>query len=96
MKLSLDENSLTLGDVDDLETASGWALGQVIGALEGTPEGQTPDIPFRVILALIWVCSRKDDPSLTFDQVRAMPLTDLGEIEFDLGGEEVDPTNASV
>lgn len=95
MKLSLNKDTLTLGDLDDFEQVSGQSLDRVLEAFQGAGESALGGLPMKSILALLWVCGRQDDPSLTYEKVRATPISELSDIEVDIE-ETADPTNASV
>jgi len=66
--LEIDLNALTNGDILDIEEKSGMQWSEI---------GELDDPPFRVVLALVWVQLRRDDPSMTWEKVRDMPVTDI-------------------
>lgn len=77
MKLQIDPASMTLGDMEDYEAASGSTVGRLIERFEdGGPIG-VRDFTTRELVALVWVFARRADPGLTVEDVREMRLIDL-------------------
>jgi hypothetical protein len=68
--LEFDLDSLSLGDLIDVERVSGV---KVTDRALGEP-------PIALAVALLWVFGRRDNPDLTFEAVRAMPVTKLAEL----------------
>lgn len=64
---SILEN-LTLGDIEDFEAASGVPM----AALQ---DGGT--LPFRAVVALVWVIHRQEQPTFTLDDARRLRMADL-------------------
>lgn len=95
MKLSLNKDTLTLGDLDDFEQVSGQSLDRVLESFDGAGESALGGLPMKSILALLWITGRQSDPDLTYEKVRAIPLSELDAIEVDVE-ESTDPTSASV
>lgn len=67
MKLTINYDELTVGDVEDFEAACGidiTALGP--GA-----------VPTKALAPLIWITQRRVDPSFTLEDARRVRFTDL-------------------
>lgn len=86
MKLNLDLNAFTFGDLEDFETAAGEGLLETFGKVG--EDGNLGGIKAKTMLALVWVCGRQDNPGFTLDDARKVRLDEL-EIEV---GEAPDPT----
>lgn len=95
MKLSLNKDTLTLGDLDDFEDVTGQSLDRILEAFDGAGDSALGGLPMKSVIALLWICGRQDDPDLTYDKVRAIPIAELSGIEIEIE-ETADPTNASV
>lgn len=95
MKFSLNKDTLTLGDLDDFEQVSGQSLDRILEAFDSAGESSLGGLPVKSVMALLWVGGRQSDPTLTYEQVRALPIADLSAIEIDIE-ETADPMNASV
>ena len=76
-ELSSDE--LTLGDLEDLETVLGCAMEEAQA---------TPGMRLRMSSAMIWIRRRKIDPAFTFDDARALPISQIESIAGTLDGAE--------
>jgi hypothetical protein len=63
-----DTNSLTLGEVDIIETLSGQPIGAM--ADENRPKGKS-------LAALAYVVKRRSDPTFTFAQAQSLSMGDL-------------------
>lgn len=84
MKLRLDPDALTFGDLEDFESATGEKL---LDAFSKASEG---DLSAKALIGLVWVCQRQIDPEFSLDDARKLKLT---EIEFEAA--EPDPTSGS-
>lgn len=62
MKITVDLNTFTLGDLIDLEDAGG-SLTDLQSA--------------RTIVALVWLVRRREDPTFTIEQAKATPVNEL-------------------
>ncbi len=93
MKITLDPDKVTLGDLEDFEDASGQDLDRVLASVDES--GAVQNMRMKTVLALVWVFGRKTDPSLTLDQVRAWPMSELDGLEVEVAAEP-DPTTGSV
>lgn len=89
MKLKLDPNALTFGDLEDFEEACGEPLMDVFERVgeDGTLKG----LSMRTMKALMWVCARTDNPDFSLDDVRKMKIGELKDVEVEVVG-EADPT----
>lgn len=67
MKLTINLDDLTLGDLADLEDVSGVSL---TGINLKTP-------PLKVVPALVWIQQRREDPKFTYEMARAIKLSEL-------------------
>lgn len=65
MKIALDVNDLTLGEIEEMEQTAGVQLAELgNGSAKST-------------IALIWVSQRRADPSFTLEDARALKVTEL-------------------
>lgn len=92
MKIVLDPEAVTLGDLEDFEEAAGQELDRVLDSVNA--DGTVQQMRMKTVLALVWVFGRKSDPSLTMEKVRALPMSKLESFEFEVVGEP-DPTTGS-
>lgn len=67
MKITINLDDLTLGDLADMEDVSGVSL---TGINLGSP-------PVRVIPALVWIQQRRTEPGYTYEMARAIKLSEL-------------------
>jgi hypothetical protein len=67
MKVRVDPEDLTLGEVDEIEEIAGCALGRI--------DWEAP--PARVTLALVYVYHKRDDPAFTLEAARKVKLSEL-------------------
>lgn len=67
MKLTINLDDLTLGDLADLEDVSGVSLTGI----------NLKNPPLKVIPALVWIQQRRTEPGFTYEMARAIKLTDL-------------------
>lgn len=85
MKVKLDFDSLSVGDLLDFEEKTGANLIETTTQMEKT--GQAP---MKALVGLLWICRRSEDPSYSYEDARKMKITELAEIEFEVVGS--DPT----
>jgi len=85
MKLDLDPDNLTLGDMEDFEAVAGRGLTE---AMEDYKAGT---ISMKEVVGLVWICGRAANPAFTLDDARRLKVTDL-EVEV----AEPDPTPGGV
>ena len=62
----IDPNTLTLGELEEIEEISGRPGGAELG--RGTPS-------MRTLLAIVYVMKRRSDPNFTLDDARAMQIS---------------------
>jgi hypothetical protein len=74
VKIRLDPDELTLGDAEDIE-AAGFDLAGLGRLVE------TGKVPLKLAVLLVWITGRKVDPSFTYEDARALKVTEL-EIEL--------------
>jgi hypothetical protein len=61
-------DNLTLGDIEDFETASGVSVTTLT-------DGGT--LPVKAVVALVWVVRRQTEPAFTLDDARRLRMADL-------------------
>lgn len=76
MKVAIDVESLTMGDLEDWERATGENANALLARFEAG-EVKFTDFTMRELNALVWVFARREDPSLTLDDVRQSRLQDV-------------------
>jgi len=67
VELTINLDDLTIGDMADIEDATGVALAGI----------NLKQPPMRLIPALVWVQERRRDPGYTYEMARAIKLTEL-------------------
>ena len=80
IKILVDPESITLGDLADLETYGGVTFGDL--------QEQKP-LTARGIMALAWIAQRREIPGLKFEDMRKVKMSDL-----DFAQPEPDPPTA--
>lgn len=78
MKLRFDQSQFTFGDAIDLEE-SGYSLADVQRLFAAG------EVPARLAAVLVWLVRRKEEPTFTFEDAKALPIEEL-EVEI-VGGE---------
>lgn len=73
--LQLDDGQLTLGDMEDVESALGYPMAEAMSR----PGGQ-----WRLACAMIYIRRRRIDPGFTFDDARALPMEALAAMVEDV------------
>lgn len=73
MKLDLDPNDLTIGDMEDFEDVTGSRLDELLG----TRNGDGVKFTAKQLVAFVWIVTRKSNPAFTLDDARATKITDL-------------------
>ena len=86
MKLRIDPDVLTLGDLEDFESAAGVDLLATLGRIDAA--SGMAGLGIKTVVALVWICMRSDQPDFTLDDARKVRLA---EIEVEVG--EPDPTS---
>ena len=74
MKISLDMDALTLGDLEDFEGIAGR------GITEALADYQAGKASMKEVIGLVWICQRAESPEFTLDDARKVKLTEL-EVE---------------
>lgn len=87
MKIKLNPNDLTFGDLEDFEQFTGKGLMDTFDTV-GT-NGNVQALDVKSVVGLLWISGRQQDPSFTLEQARKVKISEL-EIEV---GEEPDPTS---
>lgn len=67
--MDIDLNSLTLGEVEELEELCGRSIDTLLDGSKG-----------RVMRALYWVVARRSDPSLTWEATANLSLVDVSAV----------------
>jgi hypothetical protein len=75
VKVNLNPEAFSLGDYIDFEDATGKELVETMVDIERS--GGLEGLTVRVIVALVWVCGRVDNPGLTLEDVRKLHLSDI-------------------
>lgn len=101
--IRLDMNELTLGDLELFEDAVGGNLmealtPQIVRDANGKPVPDPDDpkghplkriaVSAKTMVGLVYIALRKDDPTITLEQAKAIPLNDL---DFDIENAEGEP-----
>ena len=80
-KVTLSEDDITLGDLEDFEEACGADMLEVL---------RSEDKSIRQLRWLLFIAMRRDNPALTVDDLRDMPVSVLVEMELS-GGDAGNP-----
>jgi hypothetical protein len=88
--LRFSVESITVGDMEDLEEITGKSFGELMDLLGNAESGGTMSIPIKVLKALVFIIGRQTDPGYTLEQARKVKVT---ELELVLA--EPDPTEAA-
>ncbi len=77
LRFSVD--SLTVGDLEDIEEITGIGIDDVMAALTTGKVGAngTIGVPIKVLKALVFVVYRASDPAFTLDDARKVRVTEL-------------------
>lgn len=103
-KLVFDENRLTIGDMEDFETATGVELTEALKPValtdgDGNPvrdeKTGRPEMAVKVtaktLKGLVWIANRHENPDFSLDDARNTRVTDLEIIRADDEDGEADP-----
>lgn len=71
MQITIDLNSLTLGDVEDLEEYCGVPIMELEGRLRSNR------LSTRMLTGLVWIMRRKTEPEFTIAQARELKFTEF-------------------
>ena len=74
-RIDFDPESLTLGEMEDIEEASGVVFGELITMFE------SQKLSTRGLRAVMWILLRREDPDLTFEATRDLTVADINAIE---------------
>lgn len=78
MNIQIDMNSLSLRETVDIEAVAGVAINEVSRLFQRAVDSKGEDAPpMRVLAAVVWIIARRDDPSLTFEDVLDTKVADL-------------------
>ena len=89
VKIVLDAEALTLGDLEDFEDFVGQDLFAVIPTTEEQAAEFKPSA--KVLTGIVWIVKRAENPDFTIEDARHTKIADL-DLKF---GEEPDPTPAA-
>jgi len=70
VELRVDIDSFSIGEIEDVEEACGLSFATIINRFTD-PEGMRG----QAVKALVWVLRRREDPSVTLEDVRSMRLS---------------------
>ncbi len=78
---------MELGELEELEEATGMKMGEILGQFQSKDFGAT------VLVGIVWLALRRDDPTATMDTARKVKLTAVAdsEVEIDEDGNVVPP-----
>jgi hypothetical protein len=91
MAVTIDPSKLTLGDTIEFETLIGKSWQEVF-AVKVIDGEQVSEVPMKALAVLIWIFERKENAELTYEDVLARPISDIG---VDFGADAPDPTPAA-
>lgn len=71
MKLTINIDDLTVGDIEDFDTACGIDFFTLVKA-----DGKL-DIPLRALAPLIWITERRTNPAFSLEDARRVKVTEI-------------------
>ncbi|MBS6102598.1 MAG: hypothetical protein KH751_08310 [Actinomyces sp.] len=77
---------LTIGDIEQLEEESGYALGEIMSLLD-----DPSSLRMRPLIALARLGAKQQGKDITLDEVRAMPYMQAMELVTDIQWDAADP-----
>lgn len=98
MKLGINVDDFTLGDMDDFEAETGMSLDEALAPRPvNGPDGKplrgekgrpvtTSRPPAKALVGMVWLAMRHDNPAFTYADARNVRLVDL-----DISGDAPDP-----
>lgn len=89
MKLTLDPDALTFGDMEDFESFTGQPLMDTFTKIGD--DGRISGLGAKAVLGIIWVCGRASNPEFTLDDARKVRVS---EIEVEVGSPDPTPDGA--
>jgi len=78
---TFDLDKVTVGDIVDIEETVGMAWDDIV-------DMDSP--PTKVLLAMLWIVKRRDDPNFTLEDARNTPLAEVQALTVG-----ADPTDAA-
>jgi hypothetical protein len=78
---------MELGELEELEEATGMKMGEILAQFQSKDFGAT------VLVGIVWLALRRNDPTATMDTARKIKLTAVADsdVEIDEEGNVVDP-----
>ena len=80
-EFTFDLDKVTVGDIVDIEETVGMAWDDIV-------DMDSP--PTKVLLAMLWIVKRRDDPNFTLEDARNTPLAEVQALTVG-----ADPTDAA-
>ena len=77
---------LTIGDIEQLEEESGYALGEIMSLLD-----DPSSLHMRPLIALARLGAKQQGKDITLDEVRAMPYMQAMELVTEIEWDAADP-----
>lgn len=77
---------LTIGDIEQLEEESGYALGEIMSLLD-----DPSSLRMRPLIALARLGAKQQGKDITLDEVRAMPYMQAMELVTEIEWDAADP-----
>lgn len=77
---------LTIGDIEQLEEESGYALGEIMSLLD-----DPSSLRMRPLIALARLGAKQQGKAITLDEVRAMPYMQAMELVTEIEWDAADP-----
>jgi len=78
IRLEFDPNDLTLGDMEDIEAATGEPFGAFAQRFQGKSEAEVlATLPSKVLTAMVWIAGRRNDPTFTLQRARDTKATEI-------------------
>jgi hypothetical protein len=77
LRFSVD--SLTIGDLEDIEEMTGVAFDEIMGLLISGKVGENGKlgIPLKILKALVFIVYRSSDPGFTVEDARKVRVSEL-------------------
>lgn len=93
MKLSINPDDMTLGDMEDFEDATGVSLSKALSPVpvldengnrvlddKGRPVKEA-NVTAKSLIALVWITTRRTNPEFTLADARNVKVTELEFVE---------------
>lgn len=79
--MQIDPDDFTMGEVVDLEEYTGIPMEDWSGyRWPGQPNDGRPPLPKRIVIGLLWIAGRRDDPSYTIADATNVKISDLNVV----------------